>query len=310
MLIDQKSVGTIGADGTLAYSGVVPGDHTIDIRRDQFAPKRLQRNFKAGQPVAIAGGDATLAATNVNGTIRIARNPTDARVTYRRADEATPHEMNGNQIDLAPGNYVFYGSAPGYTTRTERVLIGAGETRTVELALSRAAPPTPTLKPGDITGFEDAGAWKKEGELWTHRGGGFIPYGMGPKGVYTFTVELIHGGNLFKGGRIRWVAEYVDSKNYLLYELDRKNFWAEVIEKGKKFERTKTQHDLEKQKAFTIQVEVTPEHIVHKIKNASGEWITLDSFAEPGRDFTTGKFGFLIQGNDEIGVSEFSFQPK
>lgn len=310
VLIDQKSVGSIGPDGTLVYNGVAPGDHTIDIRRDQFTPKRLQRNFRAGQPVAIAAGDAALAAANVNGTVRIARSPADARVTYRRADEANPREMPGGQIDLPPGSYVFYGSAPGYTTRTERVLLGAGETRTVELALSRAAAPPPTLKSGDITGFEDPGAWKKEGELWTHRGGGFIPYGMGPKGIYTFTVELIHGGNLFKGGRIRWVVQYTDSKNYLLYELDRKNFWAEVVEKGKKLERAKTQHDLDKQKAFTIQVDLTPEHVVHKIKNAAGEWITLDTFAEPGRNFTAGKFGFLVQGNDEIGVSEFSFQPK
>ena len=78
--------------------------------------------------------------------------------------------------------------------------------------------------------------------------------------------------------------------------------------------------DIEKAKAFYLQafaplgiemlVEVTPEHVVHKIKNSSGEWITLDSFAEPGRNFTSGKFGFLIQGNDEIGISEFAFQPK
>lgn len=311
VLIDQKSVGTIGPDGNLAHNGVAPGDHTIDIRRDQFTPKRIQRSFKAGQAVAIAAGEATLAAAAVaNGTVRIARTPADVRVTFRRADETQPREATGNQVELPPGSYVFYGAAPGYTTRTERVLLGAGETRTVELALARAAAPAPAPKPGDITGFEDAGAWKKEGELWTHRGGGFIPYGMGPKGIYTFTVELIRGGNLFKGGRIRWAVQYVDAKNYLLYEMDRKNLWAEVVEKGKKLERAKTQHDLEKQKAFTIQVEVTPEHVVHRIKNAAGEWVTLDSFAEPGRDFTTGKFGFLVQGNDEIGITDFNFQPK
>jgi len=310
VLIDQKGVGTIGADGTLIHTGVAPGDHTVEIRRDQFTPKRFTRNFRVGQTLTLGAADAVLAAVNVNGTVRVSRTPADARITYRRADDSTPKELNGSQIELPAGSYVFYGSAAGYTTRTERVLLGAGETRSIDLALTRAAPTAPVLKPGDITGFEDPGAWKKDGELWTHRGGGFIPYAMGPKGVYTFTVELIHGGSIFKGGRIRWVVQYIDSKNYLLYELDRKNFWAEVVENGKKFERTKTQHDLDKQKAFTIQIEITPEHAVHKIKSPSGEWVTLDSFAEPGRNFTTGKFGFLIQGNDEIGVSDFSFQPK
>jgi hypothetical protein len=40
------------------------------------------------------------------------------------------------------------------------------------------------------------------------------------------------------------------------------------------------------------------------------EWKVLDTFAEPGRDFTQGKFGFLIQGNDEIAISDFKFLPK
>jgi hypothetical protein len=49
---------------------------------------------------------------------------------------------------------------------------------------------------------------------------------------------------------------------------------------------------------------------VHKIKDNGGQWVVLDTFAEPGRNFTNGPFGFLIQGNDEIGISDFSFVPK
>jgi len=308
VLLDQNSIGTIGADGNFTSTSIPPGDHTIDLRRDQFTPKRMLRSFSAGQTVVISGSDAVLAAAAANGTIRLARTPPDASVTYRRADEAQPHELRSPQIELPAGTYVFTARAPGYTEKSERVQIAAGETKTVELALARIA--TPVVKPGTMADFEDPSAWRREGELWTHRGGGFIPYRLGPKGVYTFTVELVHGGNLFKGGRIRWAVQYVDSRNYLLYELDHKNFWAEVVQNGKKFEREKMQHDLEKQKAFTLQVEITPERCVHRIRNASGQWMVLDSFSEPGRDFTKGKFGFLIQGKDEIGVSDFSFTPK
>jgi hypothetical protein len=308
VLLDQNSIGAVGADGNFTSTTIPPGDHTIDLRRDQFTPKRLLRSFSAGQPVVISGPDAVLAAAAANGTIRLARTPPDASVTYRRVDESQPHELRSPQIELPAGTYVFAAHAQGYSDKSERVQLAAGETKTVELALARIA--TPVVKPGTMADFEDPSAWRREGELWTHRGGGFIPYKLGPKGVYTFTVELVHGGNLFKGGRIRWAVQYVDSRNYLLYELDHKNFWAEVVQNGKKFEREKTQHDLEKQKAFTIQIEITPEHCVHRIRNASGQWMVLDSFSEPGRDFTKGKFGFLIQGNDEIGVSDFSFTPK
>jgi len=309
VLLDQNSVGNVGPDGNFIYNTVSPGDHLIDLRHDQFTPKRLQRSFKVGQPVVIAGADAVLAAAATTGIVKLNRTPADAVITYRRPDENQTHDLRAPQIELPAGSYIFSARAPGYVERSERVQIAAGETRTLEIALARAAapPPAPT---GDMTGFEDPTAWNKDGDLWTHRGGGFIPYKLGPKGVYTFTVQLVKGGNLFKGGRLRWCVEYKDSKNYLLYEMDHKNFWAEVVDNGKKLERAKTQHDLEKQKAFTIEIEITPEHCVHRMKNAAGQWIVLDSFAEPGRNFTQGKFGFLVQGNDEIAISDFSFSPK
>ncbi len=185
---------------------------------------------------------------------------------------------------------MFFGKAPGYADQTSSgCRLPRARTRTLEITLAQVAPCVRWPKPATSSDFEDPDAWKKDGDLWVHRGGGFVPYKLGPKGMYTFTVELVHGGNVFKGGRIRWCVQYVDAKNYLLYELDQKTFWAEVVEKGKKLERAKTQHELENQKAFTIQIEVTPEHVVHRIKNPSGQWVVLDSFAEPGRNFTAGQ---------------------
>jgi len=311
VLLDQKSIGTIGADGTFTFNTVPPGDRVIELRRDQYQPKRLQRSFKAGQAVVLTGADVILAASTA--TVRLARNPAGATVTYRRADETATHEAANNQLDLPAGNYVFLAKAPGYTDRTERVQVAAGETHTVELALARERIPAVVAPPAAIAGgigdFEDPSAWKKEGELWVHKGGGFIPYKLPSKGVFEFTVELLKGGSVFRGGRIRWTLQYLDAKNYLLFELDKKNFWAEVVEKGKKLERAKTQHDLEKQKAFTIQIDSSADHLITKVRNGE-EWLVLDSFSEPGRDFTKGKFAFLIQGSDEIGVSDFKFTPK
>jgi hypothetical protein len=122
-------------------------------------------------------------------------------------------------------------------------------------------------------------------------------------------VELLKGGGIFRAGKIRGCLQYLDSKNYLLYEMDRKNFWAGVIEKGERFERVKAPHNLGNRKVFTIQIEVTPDRLVQKVR-VSGEWKVLDTFVEAGRDFTKGKFGFLIQGNDEIAISDFKFLPK
>jgi hypothetical protein len=258
VLIDQRGLGSIGPDGRFSTGNVAPGDHTIDLRRDQYVPHRLQRTFHAGQTVTISGGDAILAANP----------PPPVPAPAPPKPEPTP------------------------------------------VVVARKAAPPPAPKAGTMDDWEDPAAWKMDGGVWLHQGKGFIPYKLPPNGVFTFTVELVKGGGVFHGGKISWCLEYIDPKNYSLYEMDNKNFWAKVVVKGKTLERTHTQlKDLEKQKSFTIQAEVTPERIVHKMFSG-GEWMILDSWAETGRNFSEGKFGFLIQGNDEIGLTDFKFQPK
>jgi len=312
VLLDDKSIGTVGDDGGLTSSGVKPGDHTIDLRRDRFMPRHLERTFRAGQTIALTGGDVVLAAAT--GTVKLARTPAESTVVYHRADEQQAHELKENQLDLPPGTYLFTARAAGFTDRTERVQVNAGETYPVELALTKVvavvAPVVVAPKVSGMADFEDAGAWSMQNGLWTHKGAGFIPFRLTPNGTFTFTVQLLHGGNLFRGGRIRWAVQYVDAKNYDLFELDKKYLWSKVIIAGKTFEREKHEHGLsDKEKSYSIQVEATPEHLVHRLKQGDS-WMALDTWAEPGRDFTRGKFGFLVQGSDEIGLSDFQFTAK
>jgi hypothetical protein len=308
VLVDQKSAGTVGPDGSFSLGAINPGEHTIELRREHFLAKRVQRPFHAGQGVVLAGADVVLAAAN--GAIRLTRNPAAATITYRRGDETESHDARGNQLELPPGSYVFSARAPGFTESTQRVQLAAGENREVDFTLVRERPaaPPPVVARG-MEEFEDAQSWKKDGDNWIHKGGGFVPFKLPAKGVFTFTVQLLKGGGAFRAGQIRWCFQYLDARNYLLYELDRKNFWAGVIDKGKRMERVKAPHNLANQKAFTIQIEVSPDRLVQKAR-VGDEWQVLDTFAEPGRDFTQGKFGFLIQGNDEIAISDFKFLPK
>jgi hypothetical protein len=311
VLLDDKPVGTVGDDGALTSSGVKPGDHTVELRRDRFTPKKIQRTFRAGQTLALTGADVVLAAAM--GSVQLTRMPADAAVSYRRGDEQQAHDLKENQLELAPGAYVFTARAPGYAERSERVQVVAGETHPVELALAKvAAPPPPPPAPKTLTmaDFEDPAAWSSQNGLWTHKGAGFIPYKMMPGGTYTFTAQLLRGGNLFRGGRIRWAVQYVDAKNYDLFELDKKYLYSKVIIDGKPFEREKREHGLsDKDKSYTIQVDAMPEHLVHRVKNGDN-WMVIDTWADAGRDFTMGKFGFVVQGNDEIGLSDFKFTPK
>jgi PEGA domain-containing protein len=177
-----------------------------------------------------------------------------------------------------------------------------------DVVKDKAPPPAP--KEGTMADFEDPSLWRQEGGAYLHRGQGFLAYKLPAKGIFTFTVQLLKGGNFFRGGKVRWCVNRVDDKNYDLFEIDSKSLSSRVMQDGKLYERPKVAiKDLGNQKQFAIQIDVSPEHIVHKIF-MGGEWMTLDSWAEPGRNFSQGKFGFLVQGNDEIGLTEFKFQPK
>jgi hypothetical protein len=59
-------------------------------------------------------------------------------------------------------------------------------------------------------------------------------------------------------------------------------------------------------RVWNIQIDSSADRLIHKIQGDDA-WITLDTWSEPGRDFTQGKFGIQVTGNDEVGLSNFQF---
>jgi hypothetical protein len=286
-----------------------PATQTIDVVKgaDARVEFQLQKMDTGGAKPAPIAPPPPVGSNS--GTVHITRSPGAATITYKRDNEPQPHQLTGAQVDLAPGNYVFTSKAPGFTDRTERVQVAAGGQVNVDLTLASARASAPTARVGGMADFEDPSGWTRDGEAWLHKGGNFVPYKLPSKGTYTFTVQLLKGGNIFKGGHIRWYVDYVDPKNYGLFEIDKKTFWAKEVTNGKNKDREKTQHGVDNEKQFTIQIDVAPDHVVHRIKNGDN-WLTLDSWTEPGRNFSDGKFGFYIPGSDQIAISDFKFQPK
>jgi hypothetical protein len=288
---------------------MTPATQSVDVvkgadARVEFQLQKMDMGSPKPTPVA-----TPTPVSITTGTVHVTRSPSAATITYKRDNENQPHQLNGAQVDLAPGIYTFGAKAQGFTDRAERVQVSAGGQFNVDLTLAaiRVAPPPP--KVGGMADFEDPSGWTRDGEAWLHKGGLFLPYKLPAKGTFTFTVQLVKGGNIFKGGHIRWYVDYIDPKNFGLFEIDKKTFWAKEVTNGKSKNRDSTQHGADNEKGFTIQIDVSPDHVVHRIKNGDN-WMTLDSWTEPGRNFSDGKFGFYIPGNDEIAISDFTFRPK
>ena len=62
VLLDGASLGAVQQDGSFTASNIKPGAHTIGLRREQFKPKDLQRQFAAGGSVHLSAADVAMAS--------------------------------------------------------------------------------------------------------------------------------------------------------------------------------------------------------------------------------------------------------
>ena len=234
-------------------------------------------------------------------------------------------------VAVAPGNHVIRLRHDRFVpkqfsrnfTAGQTVTIGGSDTALVAVrAPAPPPPPPPAPKPEPVApkpppvrvtsmdGFESQEGWtKQDNGVWRHRGGGFLTYKLPSKGIFTFAVYLVRGGNLFRAGRVRWVTDYIDPKNYVLSELDDHNLTIKDVVNGKSSDHAKVRHNVDsKDNAWAIEIEISPGRLIQRIQKDK-QWVTLDTWTDPSHKFDAGKFGFDVQGNDEIGVSDFKFQP-
>lgn len=309
VLLDQNPIGTVGPDGSFSSSGLSPGEHTIELRKDKFKPRQIRRAFAAGQSVQLAESEVALRGTV--GTLRLTVSPAGAQVTLTRAGEAQPRTLSGASVELEEGSYTLLARAPGHLDRTERVQIVAGQAAALNLTLSREQQRAAPVVTRGMEGFEDPKAWTREDNWYTRRGGGFVLYGASPgRGTFAFNIMLASGGSILRAKRLEWVVDFRDDRNHLLFQLDKDSFHRIQVVNGRKTEFKKP-HGLLMQDYLmaTLRIDVTPTEVVHRVRK--GEvWVALDSYTVPGQSPTAGKFGLLIQGKDEVRLSDFTFYPK
>src|SRR5208337_3531977 len=102
VLIDNQAVGKIDAGGALSYSNVAPGDHTVEIRREQYMPKALSKTFRPGETLELSGDAVVL--ERATGTLRLTMTPKEAQVIIRRADESHGNPILAGSHSLPAGN--------------------------------------------------------------------------------------------------------------------------------------------------------------------------------------------------------------
>ena len=286
--VDQVSVGKVQPDGTLAAPNISPGDHVIELRKNSFKPKRLQKHFIAGANVILAGPEAGLEAAM--GELKITFSPSDAIVTLAKAGESPIKVTSGSPLNLPPGSYTLSAHTADGIARTSTVELVGGESKAIDLPLA----------PSGMSKWDDPGSWKSEKGTFVHRGGDFVLYSASPTtGTFGFAVRLL------KGRKLQWVLNYVDAANYTLFQMDDSYFYRSVLRKGQALDTAKIPHKMDKKAFQTLLIRVTPNEITHQIREGNA-WVALDTWSQPGTNLSLGKFGCYLPGNDQVALSNFS----
>jgi len=285
VLIDQLSAGTVQPDGSFSAPKISPGDHILELRKDGFKPKRLQKRFVPGSNLAVTPAEAALEAASSE--IKITFTPSDATVSLAKAGETPIKITSGNPVDLPPGTYTLTTRTADNLIRSSTVEVVAGRSKVFDLALA----------PSGMSQWDDPSGWKPDGGTFVHKGGDFVLYGASQTpGTFVFSVMLQ------KGHRLQWVVDYVDPQNYILFQMDDNNFYRSVIRNGQKTGEAKIPYKSQKKSLHTIQIHISPSEIVQQTKSGDN-WVVLDKWS--GANLSAGKFGFYIPGNDQIALSGF-----
>lgn len=309
--LDNSPLGSVGADGIFTRSDIAPGQHTLNFAVPGYLPKRVERQFTAGQQTRISGNDLDLQMAM--GTLEVVATAY-TQVTIEQSGR-TVRQFNGSsKVSLQEGTYTVIAKAPDSQSTSTTVILGANETKSVNLH--------PSNPNGGVGMDRWEHPWTLQDGWYVRRGGGFDLYNSeGHGGNYIFTLRTHHSHNPFSSGaRIRWVVAYLDNENYIEMQLDGKFFYRTEVVSGKKHEFPKVQFKIpENSESVTISLDVAPKTLLQRYSLQKGSWQTLDSwdrgnaptlYGGKPRSFIEGKFGFLIPQDRDLAISNFAFSPK
>jgi serine/threonine protein kinase len=222
--LDRSPLGSVGADGVLTHANIAPGQHTLDFTAPGYLPKRVERQFAAGQPTRISANDLDLQMAM--GTLEVTATAY-TQVTVEQGGHTIRQFSGSSRLSLQVGTYTVIARLPDSPTASTTVVLGNGEVKSLNIH----APNAP--EKGGMEKWEHP--WVLQDGWYVRRGGGFDLYNSdGRGGNYVFNLRTRHSHNPFSAGaRIRWVVSYQDTDNYIEMQIDGKSFFrTEVVGGG------------------------------------------------------------------------------
>ncbi len=298
VLIDGSLRGKVDASGRFNVAGIAIGSHTIVLREELHKDSIYERDFESGDVVEVGGEQQSIA-----GILQITVTPDniDANLTIQRQGEARTRRVGEKTLKLPAGTYTVAAVAAGVEPFAATVRLQPNEVKTVRLELVKKLAPAVRRPAFQLDDWITSGAWRREGDLALRRGGGLnlAPRQLGA-GRYEFSARVD------RGKRLEWRLPFIDSNNFVAYQMDKTQFQRQAVVNGKKLPRLRQPHGVNPKQFVSLRIVVGRDSIVHQV-HRDNEWVTLDELKQDGAAFEVGHFGFRIPGNDQLSLQRFQF---
>ena len=181
--LDGTQIGAV-QDDNFSFSDIVPGTHTISLRKEGF--RRVQREyvFEPGKSIAMNG-----VLESSPGSLVIVVNPAEIeglQIRIRREGEVEERTVTETPVSVVAGTYRVTGSAPQYQDAVDSVSVAAGRSATATLSMKRLEKTVPQAPPPKTQfTMEDwiraansapslKGGWTLKDKVWVKQGGEFV----------------------------------------------------------------------------------------------------------------------------------------
>ena len=298
--------------GQVRIPSLKVGDYTVQVKKPGYVDSPPQTvHIKKGEEARVEFHlqvSPQIAALQLRGT------QPGAQLSLDRDYVATAGpDGNASVPGVKPGDHIVELKRDGFQPKRFVRTFKAGEAVTLsgpEVALEKVVAenkpaPMPPAEPAPAAAAPEP---QPSANVVTnvHKGGGFVIYNT-PKGAqrYDFKLQLRKGGGFLKSKRLQWFVDFKDTKNYVVYQLDGKHFTAREVVDGKSKELQKLPFSGSAEDLTGVEISLKPNSVDTRLKSADGTWQDMGPITSPGRDFTLGKVGVLVTGNDEVSVSNF-----
>jgi len=301
--------------GQLRIPGVKVGAYVVRVHKSGFldVPPEIVRVSKGEE----ARAEFHLQPVPQIATLRI-RGAQPGTIVYVDQEPAAPIGTDGSITipNIKPGDHTIELRREGAMTKrfqrtfaTGDVLILSGPDVVLDkVVVVETKPPAPPPAPPPAAPVNPEKDTAQASGERIQKGGGFVVFHITKTpGRYSFAAHVRKGGGLFKKERLQWFAGYEDQKNFLLFQTDGKHLTVREVVDGKGSEVRKIPMEVEPTEWLQVEMTVQPNEISTRVRAPGGTWKDIGPIPSLGRDFTQGRAGFFVPGNDEISVTNFKY---